>query len=96
MWGEKQKFAAGASLDCPSGESRHSDKLISGASFCGVEGGSDPTADMTKSCCTSSPREKFCVGVSFIAAVQRENWSFMHVVAKIAAESFAPLLHSHL
>jgi len=54
-----------------------------------VEGGSESTVDVTKSCCTRSQREKFCVGVRFIAVVQPENWSFMRVVARIAAANFS-------
>jgi hypothetical protein len=87
--GGERPFAAGASLDCLSGECRHSDKYINGASFCGVEGGSEPTVDVTKSRCTRSQRKKFCVGVTFIAVVPRENWSFMQVVARIAAANFS-------
>lgn len=40
--GGKKSFAAVASLDCPSGESGHSDKRISGVSYCGADGGSEP------------------------------------------------------
>ena len=57
--GGERSYAASASLDCLSGECRHSDKYINGASFCGVEGGSEPTVDVMKSCCTRSPREEF-------------------------------------
>ena len=48
--GGKKSFSAVASLDCPSGGSRHLDKRINGVSFCGAEGGSEPkVADAAQS-----------------------------------------------
>jgi hypothetical protein len=48
-----------------------------------VDDSKEPTADVAKSCCTRSQREKFHIVVKFSATTQREDRPFLQVAVNV-------------